>query len=171
MGLLGGVLIIGPTGATEEGRKGTTNDYEDYQEDSEELYTSVEDYEDKDYNDKSAKHKHTSLSESMNYFTTKLFTTLLTSEELTGNILFSPFSSHLALGMVYNGAKGKTKKEIEMGLGYSKGDHMLNSEYKSVLQRISGDKNLTLETANKVYFSKHPSKSYTKVIKKTFKDQ
>ena len=107
----------------------------------------------------------------MNYFTTKLFTTLLTSEELTGNILFSPFSSHLALGMVYNGAKGKTKREIEMGLGYSKGDHMLNSEYKSVLQRISGDKNLTLETANKVYFSKQPSKSYTKVIKKTFKDQ
>lgn len=53
LALLGGVLIIGPTGATEEGRKGTTNDYEDYQEDSEELYTSVEDYEDKDYNDKS----------------------------------------------------------------------------------------------------------------------
>jgi len=177
LALLGGVLIIGPSVANEGGRAGYAHhfrayqDYQDYQGDSEELYISVEDYEDYNYGHKSGKGKHKSLSDSMNYFTTNLFSNLLASEELTGNILVSPFSSHLALGMVANGAKGNTKKEIERALGYSKSDQALNSEYKSVLKKMSGDKNLTLETANKAYFSKEPSKKYTKVIKKTFNDQ
>jgi len=129
----------------------------------EDLYTSISV---EDYENTQAKHKN--LVDSMNYFTSELLINLLENKILSGNVLFSPFSCHLALGMVAIGAKGKTKKEIESGLGYSNDDQTLNAEYKNVLKKLNSDKNVTLESANKAYLSKQPSSSYSDAIKETF---
>ena len=69
------------------------------------------------------------------------------SEE--GNIFFSPFSISTAMAMVYEGAEGKTAKEIKSVFGFPKYDNSRRNQYSDLLSEINKkDKKYALNTAN-----------------------
>jgi serine protease inhibitor len=66
----------------------------------------------------------------------------------TGNICFSPFSIHSALSMVYEGAKGRTARQMEQVLGVTLSDEQRYSmikELMEVLQKESPDLEVRIE--------------------------
>ena len=72
------------------------------------------------------------------------------SEE--GNIFFSPFSISTALAMVYEGAEGKTAKEIKSVFGFPKYDNSRRNQYSNLLSEINKkDKEYALNTANALW--------------------
>ena len=72
------------------------------------------------------------------------------SEE--GNIFFSPFSISTAIAMVYEGAEGKTAKEIKSVFGFPKNDDSRRNQYYNLLSEINKkDKEYTLKTANALW--------------------
>jgi serpin B len=72
------------------------------------------------------------------------------SEE--GNIFFSPFSISTAMAMVYEGAEGKTAKEIKSVFGFPKYDNSRRNQYSTLLSEINKkDKKYTLNTANALW--------------------
>ena len=80
----------------------------------------------------------------------------VSDEEGGGSMLVSPLSVTYALGMVDNGAKGNTQKEINEVLGY-KGDGIddLNSFCKTMLEQGAAiDPSTTIEIANMAVINK-----------------
>ena len=72
------------------------------------------------------------------------------SEE--GNIFFSPFSISTAMAMVYEGAEGKTAKEIKSVFGFPKNDDSRRNQYYNLLSEINKkDTEYTLKTANALW--------------------
>ena len=72
------------------------------------------------------------------------------SEE--GNIFFSPFSISTAMAMVYEGAEGKTAKEIKSVFGFPKYDNSRRNQYAKLLSEINKkDKEYALKTANALW--------------------
>ena len=72
------------------------------------------------------------------------------SEE--GNIFFSPFSISTAMAMVYEGAEGKTAKEIKSVFGFPKYDNSRRNQYSNLLSEINNkDKEYALKTANALW--------------------
>ena len=72
------------------------------------------------------------------------------SEE--GNIFFSPFSISTAMAMVYEGAEGKTAKEIKSVFGFPKYDNSRRNQYSNLLSEINKkDKEYALKTANALW--------------------
>ena len=72
------------------------------------------------------------------------------SEE--GNIFFSPFSISTAMAMVYEGAEGKTAKEIKSVFGFPKYDSSRRNQYSNLLFEINKkDKEYALNTANALW--------------------
>ena len=72
------------------------------------------------------------------------------SEE--GNIFFSPFSISTAMAMVYEGAEGKTAKEIKSVFGFPKYDNSRRNQYSNLLSDINKkDKEYALKTANALW--------------------
>jgi len=72
------------------------------------------------------------------------------SEE--GNIFFSPFSISTAMAMVYEGAEGKTAKEIKSVFGFPKYDNSRRNQYSDLLSEINKkDKEYALNTANALW--------------------
>ena len=72
------------------------------------------------------------------------------SEE--GNIFFSPFSISTAMAMVYEGAEGKTAKEIKSVFGFPKYDNSRRNQYSNLLSEINKkDKKYALKTANALW--------------------
>ena len=72
------------------------------------------------------------------------------SEE--GNIFFSPFSISTAMAMVYEGAEGKTAKEIKSVFGFPKYDNSRRNQYSDLLSEINkNDKEYALKTANALW--------------------
>ena len=72
------------------------------------------------------------------------------SEE--GNIFFSPFSISTAMAMVYEGAEGKTAKEIKSVFGFPKYDNSRRNQYSDLLSEINKkDKEYALKTANALW--------------------
>ena len=72
------------------------------------------------------------------------------SEE--GNIFFSPFSISTAMAMVYEGAEGKTAKEIKSVFGFPKYDNSRRNQYSNLLSEINKkDKEYALNTANALW--------------------
>ena len=72
------------------------------------------------------------------------------SEE--GNIFFSPFSISTAMVMVYEGAEGKTAKEIKSVFGFPKYDNSRRKQYSNLLSEINNkDKEYALKTANALW--------------------
>jgi len=72
------------------------------------------------------------------------------SEE--GNIFFSPFSISTAMAMVYEGAEGKTAKEIKSVFGFPKYDNSRRNQYSNLLSEINKkDKKYALNTANALW--------------------
>jgi len=72
------------------------------------------------------------------------------SEE--GNIFFSPFSISTAMAMVYEGAEGKTAKEIKSVFGFPKYDNSRRNQYSDLLSEINKkDTEYALNTANALW--------------------
>lgn len=68
------------------------------------------------------------------------------------NILISPLSASLALGMVLNGASGKNRQEMARVLGTTAdGIDSLNARNKGIIDSLNANKQLTIEVANAVY--------------------
>ena len=106
------------------------------------------------------------LIDSINHFTTNLFSNLLKIKDLSGNIMFSPLSSHLALVVLMSGARGNTEIQLKSGLGLSTEDGIqsLISNYGYALGKTVTRDQLKVETANKAYLSKKPSNRFNDII-------
>ncbi|MDR0572631.1 MAG: serpin family protein [Tannerella sp.] len=88
-------------------------------------------------------------------FALKFFSTVYDAEKKE-NIFVSPFSLNMALGVLRNGAEGKTKQEMQDVLGmkdFSDGD--VNAYYKKLKEALlATDPTLTLAIANSVWYDK-----------------
>ncbi|XP_051169182.1 antichymotrypsin-2-like [Leptopilina boulardi] len=80
------------------------------------------------------------------------------------NVLLSPFSANIALGMLASGAEGITKSEILQSLNFPANDHLMKSNYKYLIENIMNVQGATLKTLNKVFINTNLD------VKQTFKD-
>lgn len=69
------------------------------------------------------------------------------------NVLVSPLSASLALGMVLNGASGENLKQMSDVLGVGNLDQF-NARNKSVIASLNANKSVTMEVANAIYSDK-----------------
>ena len=87
--------------------------------------------------------------EANNHFAINLYSQYKSEE---GNIFFSPFSISTAMAMVYEGAEGKTAKEIKSVFGFPKYDNSRRNQYSNLLSEINKkDKEYALKTANALW--------------------
>jgi serpin B len=92
-------------------------------------------------------------------------------EKADKNYFVSPLSLHVALGMLLNGADGKTKEEIQKGLGLSSDLTANNNIYKSLIESLpNADSKVTNTIANSVWYrnSFTVDKSFLDVLKTSF---
>ena len=97
--------------------------------------------------------KSAQLIEADNAFGLELFKKIRQSSE-SENIMISPLSVSLALGMAYNGAGGDTKTEMEeaMKLNGLTPDQ-INNSYKLLVSALQSlDKDVVFEIANAIYY-------------------
>ena len=83
-------------------------------------------------------------------FSAKLYDLLRKKHE---NLVFSPLSISVVMGMLSTGARGKTLKQIKKGLFFPP-SHTLQTGYKNIIPGIMSTKDFTIETANKVFVKK-----------------
>lgn len=105
-----------------------------------------------------------------NRFCFKLFSDLARKEK--GNILFSPFSVYTAFAMVYEGASGKTKEEMETVFNFVKEGSERRGPWEKLLDRINKKgKDYQLFTANALWIQKDFKvlPDYTTTIEKFYK--
>ena len=115
----------------------------------------------------------TSLSKATNHFALTLLQKL---HEQHSNEFFSSFSISSALAMLYNGAKGKTKKEMRNVLGYDHAsieDQQVNQQFEQVLDNIGqhDSKAYELKFANRIVAQKDSEilQSFEESMKSHFK--
>ena len=110
------------------------------------------------------------LEDSLNHFTTAMMSQLLENRKLSGNIIFSPLSGHLALSMLLNGAEGETKCQLKklLGLDLEDGIEKIDSEYHDVLKELTGSELFKLESANRLFLGKKSSDEFNEAILNTF---
>ncbi|NP_001086240.1 serpin family I member 1 S homeolog isoform X1 [Xenopus laevis] len=108
----------------------------------------------------------------VNEFSIKVYHELRATKE-DENIIFSPLSTAIALGMVELGARGSSLKEIRHVLGY---DKLKNGEEFSLLKDLSSmltaqEKHYVLSIANSLYLQNgfHISDKFIQLMKKYFK--
>lgn len=92
-------------------------------------------------------------------------------EKADKNYFVSPLSLHVALGMLLNGADGKTKEEIQKGLRLSSDLTANNNIYKSLIESLpNSDPKVTNTIANSVWYrnSFTVEKSFLDVLKTSF---
>jgi serpin B len=79
----------------------------------------------------------------------------VSTKDTEQNVLISPLSASLALGMLNNGADGSTRKEIQSALGYGTiSNTALNSLYlKTDNLMKEADTTTTFETANSIWIN------------------
>ncbi|MCD4698011.1 MAG: serpin family protein, partial [Bacteroidales bacterium] len=99
--------------------------------------------------------KAQAIVEADNTFGIKLFKNLIeNSENDQENIIISPLSVSMALGMTYNGADGETKKAMENTLelqGMSVQE--INEGFKSIIDGLSSvDPDVTLNIPNSIWY-------------------
>jgi serine protease inhibitor len=89
-----------------------------------------------------------------NAFGFRMFNEIVSSGETDNNILISPVSISLALAMVYNGAEGDTKTEMENALmkdGFSREE--INNSYKELIPALlSLDPKVKVQIANSIWY-------------------
>lgn len=94
-----------------------------------------------------------------------------TEEKADKNYFVSPLSLHVALGMLLNGADGKTKEEIQTGLRLSSDLTANNGIYKNLIEGLpNSDPKVTNTIANSVWYRNSFSveKSFLDVLKASF---
>lgn len=92
-------------------------------------------------------------------------------EKADKNYFVSPLSLHVALGMLLNGADGKTKEEIQKGLRVSSDLATTNGIYKDLIDNLqNSDPKVTNTIANSVWYrnSFTVEKSFLNVLKASF---
>jgi serpin B len=92
-------------------------------------------------------------------------------EKADKNYFVSPLSLHVALGMLLNGADGKTKEEIQKGLRVSSDLATTNGIYKDLIDNLqNSDPKVTNTIANSVWYRNSFSveKSFLDVLKASF---
>ena len=92
-------------------------------------------------------------------------------EKADKNYLVSPLSLHIALGMLLNGAEGKTKEEIQTGLRVSSDMTTTNSIYKDLIDNLpNADPKVTNTIANSVWYRNNfiVEKSFLNILKTSF---
>ncbi|XP_050449112.1 antichymotrypsin-2-like isoform X2 [Cataglyphis hispanica] len=95
------------------------------------------------------------ISTACNDFTNSLYKTLAVSADK--NIIISPFSLHMILSLLSNGAGGSTLDELRSALGYNNKDNdkeSLNDEFKALIVLLNDMENVTLNIANAAYIQK-----------------
>jgi len=89
-----------------------------------------------------------------NAFGFKMLNEIIASGETANNIFISPTSISLALAMVYNGADGETKLEMEDALmksGFTREE--INESYKSLIAALlSVDPKVKVQIANSIWY-------------------
>jgi serpin B len=114
------------------------------------------------------------LVESGNSFGTKLFKEVV-EERGDQNVLISPLSILMALGMTYNGADGSTKEAMRTTLELSNLSlQEVNESYRSLAEMVGGlDPKVRLEIANSIWY--HPElqveKEFIELSKTYFRGQ
>ncbi|MCD4682952.1 MAG: serpin family protein [Bacteroidales bacterium] len=98
--------------------------------------------------------KAKALVESDNIFGIKLFKTLNENANADENIIISPLSVSIALGMTYNGANGETKEAMENTLelqGISVEE--INESYKILIDELTSvDPKVTMNIPNSIWY-------------------
>lgn len=105
-----------------------------------------------------------------NCFCFKFYSDLARKEK--GNLLFSPFSVYTAFAMVYEGASGKTKEEMETVFNFVKEGSERRGPWAKLLDRINKKgKDYQLFTANALWIQKDFKvlPDYTTTIEKFYK--
>jgi serine protease inhibitor len=92
-------------------------------------------------------------------------------EKADKNYFVSPLSLHTAMGMLLNGADGKTKEEIQTGLRVSSDLATTNGIYKNLIENLpNSDPKVTNTIANSVWYRNTftVEKSFLDVLKTFF---
>lgn len=95
-------------------------------------------------------------------------------EKVDKNYFVSPLSLHIALGMLANGADGKTKEELTKGLRVSSDLTTTNAIYKDLIENLpNSDPKVTNTIANSVWYRNTFSveKSFLDILKASFNAQ
>ncbi len=106
------------------------------------------------------------VTEANNKFCLKLYSELKNKEK--GNIFFSPYSISMALAMVYEGARGKTAKEIKSVFYFPENDRTRRKGFLELYKRLNKkDAKYEFRTANALWVQRKYKllKNYTDVIK------
>jgi serine protease inhibitor len=96
------------------------------------------------------------------------------AEKADKNYFVSPLSLHVALGMLANGADGKTKEELTTGLRVSSDLATTNGIYKDLIDNLpNSDPKVTNTIANSVWYRNTFSveKSFLDILKASFNAQ
>lgn len=96
------------------------------------------------------------------------------AEKADKNYFVSPLSLHVALGMLANGADGKTKEELTKGLRVSSDWATTNGIYKDLIDNLpNSDPKVTNTIANSVWYRNTFSveKSFLDILKTSFNAQ
>jgi serine protease inhibitor len=93
--------------------------------------------------------------EAENQFSMNLFHALLSRDSLNGNVMISPFSVYIDLGMVDNGAAGTTQDSIDQALSLGRLSLTdLNSTVAALSTQLPrADAQVTLSVANSVWLN------------------
>ena len=88
---------------------------------------------------------------STNAFSSQLFQTVV--EENPGNLIMSPLSAAIVLGMVAYGARGETENQFRKVLHLPSPDSLGKSGYQALIDNANNTKENTLILANKVFMT------------------
>lgn len=89
-----------------------------------------------------------------NSFSIGLLQKVYTSEEASENVVLSPLSASMALGMVMNGADGNTLRQMQEALGFCEETTMedINAYYQTLIKALPAlDQSNTLRLANSIW--------------------
>ncbi|XP_017011260.2 serine protease inhibitor 42Dd-like [Drosophila takahashii] len=98
----------------------------------------------------------------------------LAGNNTSENLIFSPLSVEIALGMVYMGAEGRTAQEMRNTLKLSEDKKEVARKYKKLLSNLEGrEKVAILKLANRIYVadSYRLVPEYNQAVKDSFKAQ
>jgi len=93
------------------------------------------------------------LSDEINKFSFNLYKHLITDEQQ--NMFFSPYSIHVALAMVYEGAQGETADEMKAILGFPQNNETNLCSFGRIYNLLNQDTEYTLSTANALWTKKN----------------
>ena len=100
--------------------------------------------------------ENSKVDENFSNSVTYLGKNILTKEYKKNNTVISPLSIHLALDMLYNGAEGKTEKEMKKTLGYPSNmdKKSISEQSKSIMDSLKSTDSIVIEIANSLWVKK-----------------